>query len=304
VADEKQTAMQKGNSLESAVKAIEEVILRNSPAVKEKTYRIESKKIINAGGVRHEIDVFVTFELGPGYSPIFIFECKNWQDAVGKNEIIIFSEKIDAAGAQRGFFVAKSFTGDADAQAKKDARMELLTVTEHDPASYILPFGYQSTFLNPKHIRVNFRKKGSDGKNTTKVEPLKADIKIKDFDGTFQQYMDIWVQIAMNESMMTFPSGKIADGVYERETHSEKRFGDGQFLLDGNEIETVAIDVTFEITLLRPAVKAVFDVGGRGRVVTFEAHQVGAVTMNEVQFTEVPGPPPGPPTKAVESERK
>lgn len=222
---------------------------------------------------------------------MFIFECKNWQDAVGKNEIIIFFEKIDAAQAQRGFFVAKSFTADADAQAKKDARMELLTVKEHDPASYILPFAYQSTFLKPNHIRGLFRKKGSDGKNTMKVDPLTADIKIKGFDGTFQQYMDIWVQLAMNESMLTFPSGKVADGLYDRETHSEKQFGDEEFFLDGNEIEAVTIDITFEITLVRPAAKTVFDVGGRGRVVTFEAHQVGAVTMNEVQFTEIPGPP-------------
>jgi hypothetical protein len=87
------TAQEKGNALEAAVLAIEELILRTSPAVKEKTYVIESKKIINAGGVRHEIDLFVTFELGPGYNPVFIFECKNWQEAVGKNEIIVFCRK-------------------------------------------------------------------------------------------------------------------------------------------------------------------------------------------------------------------
>ena len=48
------TAQQKGNALEAAVLAIEEVILRTSPNVKEKTYLIESKKLINVGGVHHE----------------------------------------------------------------------------------------------------------------------------------------------------------------------------------------------------------------------------------------------------------
>ena len=147
------TAQHKGNALEEAVRAIEETILRTSPNVKDKTYRIESKKIINADDVHHEIDLVVTFDLGPGNKPVYIFECKNWQEAVGKNEIIIFAEKIAAAGAQRGFFVAKSFTSDAVAQADKEPRMELVIAAEHDPVSTILPFGYHSIFNRPTHTR-------------------------------------------------------------------------------------------------------------------------------------------------------
>jgi len=52
------TSQEKGNALEAAVLAIEERILRTSPNVKEKTYLIESKKLINVAGVRHEIDLF------------------------------------------------------------------------------------------------------------------------------------------------------------------------------------------------------------------------------------------------------
>src|SRR5437879_2880832 len=51
-------------------------------------------------------------------------------DNIPKNDIIIFSEKIKAAEAQRGFFVAPSFTRDAEAQARLDPRMELLTARE------------------------------------------------------------------------------------------------------------------------------------------------------------------------------
>src|SRR5215472_7371246 len=135
-------ARDKGSALEAAVLAIEEHILRVSPNVKDKTYLIESNKIISVGGVRHEIDIFVTFELGPGYRPVYIFECKNWKEAVGKNEIIVFIEKIKAAGAQRGFFVAKSFTSDAEAQSRKEPRMELVIAAEHDPANTIVPFKF------------------------------------------------------------------------------------------------------------------------------------------------------------------
>src|SRR5260370_13292084 len=95
----------KGDALENAVAAIEEVILRSSVGRKP---IIEKKKIIIVNEVRHEIDVYVTADLAPGYKSIFIFECKNWKEAVGKNEIIIFSEKIDLSRATYGGFVTNS----------------------------------------------------------------------------------------------------------------------------------------------------------------------------------------------------
>jgi hypothetical protein len=45
------TRAEKGNALEAAVAAIEARILRTTPGLSEKTFLIESKKIINAGGV-------------------------------------------------------------------------------------------------------------------------------------------------------------------------------------------------------------------------------------------------------------
>jgi hypothetical protein len=52
------TPAEKGNALEAAVAAIEHHILSTSPALREKTFLIESKKIITADGVHHEIDIF------------------------------------------------------------------------------------------------------------------------------------------------------------------------------------------------------------------------------------------------------
>ena len=114
------TPSERGNALESAVAAIESHILDTSPALREKTFFIEGKKIITVDGVHHEIDIYVTIDLGVGYTSVFIFECKNWQDPVGKNEVIVLSEKIDATQAQHGYLIGKSFTKDAQAQALKD----------------------------------------------------------------------------------------------------------------------------------------------------------------------------------------
>src|SRR5689334_20905416 len=82
-----------------------------------------------------------------GYTVTFIFECKNWEDAVGKNEIIIFSEKIDAVSAQRGYFVAKSFTRDAEAQALKDPRMTRCRPSCVCPTAYAGAAAYHSGSL-------------------------------------------------------------------------------------------------------------------------------------------------------------
>jgi hypothetical protein len=279
------TPQQKGNALEAAVLAIEELILHTSPNVKEKTYLIESKKIINVGGVRHEIDLFVTFELGPGYNPVYIFECKNWQDAVGKNEIIVFAEKINAAGAQRGFFVAKSFTADAIAQANKEPRMELVVAAEHDPAGTILPFGYHSTFTKPTHITAVFTKWGAQGTKFVKYDLSRAVATLNGSPVNLLEYMNAWVTEAMNESMRTFPSGTLVDGTYRRECVAERKFVEGLFIVNDTNIQTGTITLQFEIHLVRPAVKSHFEINRRGRVISFEAHTVGDATINEVQFT-------------------
>ena len=52
------TPQDKGDALENAVAAIEEVILQSSAGIGKKPI-IEKKKIITANGVRHEIDVCV-----------------------------------------------------------------------------------------------------------------------------------------------------------------------------------------------------------------------------------------------------
>jgi hypothetical protein len=62
------TPQQKGDQLENAVRGIENLLLSLSPSLTQETYKIESKKIISVGEVRHEIDVFVSVDLGSDYS--------------------------------------------------------------------------------------------------------------------------------------------------------------------------------------------------------------------------------------------
>lgn len=113
----------KGDALERAVQLLETYILGTNPATREATVTIEPKKIINDKGVKNEIDIYITVDPGNGYESVFIFECKNWEQKVDKNEITVFSDKITVTGATKGFFVAKSFTSDAEAKAEQDKQI-------------------------------------------------------------------------------------------------------------------------------------------------------------------------------------
>jgi hypothetical protein len=97
--------------------------------------------------------------------------------------------------------------------------------------------------------------------------------------------MNAWVIEAMNQTMLTFPSGTLADGTYQRECASERTFAEGTFTVNDIPIGTATIDVQFDVYLVRPAIKSHFEINGRGRVISLEAHTVGDVTMTEVQFT-------------------
>src|SRR4051794_22040686 len=118
------TSNEKGNRLEEAVRRIEAAIVGACPGFSEGNFQIEAKKILIVQGVRHEVDICVTARLAPSYEATFFFECKNREEKAGKNDIIIFSEKVKVCGATRGFFVAKGFTQDAIAQVALDSRLE------------------------------------------------------------------------------------------------------------------------------------------------------------------------------------
>src|SRR5713226_1926479 len=123
-------AQRKGYDLDDAVHLIETVILRSNPNTKEATITIEPKKRVTIEGVRHEIDIYISVDLGNGYKVVYIFECKNREESVGKDEIIVFSDKIQEVQAQKGYFVAKRYGKDAINKAKRDKRIELLNATD------------------------------------------------------------------------------------------------------------------------------------------------------------------------------
>jgi len=264
-----QSSKEKGDELEAAVEAIERHILQTSPALAEETFIIESKKVISADGVHHEIDLFVTFDLGPGYRPIFIFECKNWEEAVGKNEIIVFSEKIDAAGAQHGYFVAKSFTKDAEAQATKDSRMTLLIATVADPAAVLVPFNFHT--VNPvlEHVEVRFFKRGAaeTGGMQLDLETTSAESNSHKID--IRNYLIEWANEVRDEDVRKVGSHAMTNGAYERTVKGARCFElPGSLLLDGADVAQADLTVMYKLHVYHPSVIASYEVASRGRVIS------------------------------------
>ena len=277
-------ALDKGDALERAVLAIESTILESSPALREKTFVIESKKRVRIDGVLHEIDVYVEVDLGKGYKSVFIFECKHWKDAVGKNDIIVFSEKIAALDAQRGFFVAKSFTADAVAQAEKDSRLELLNVTEMVVDNEPVPFDLHFVAREKTNVQLHVSERKSGRTNAKRKEAAftihEARALLRDKVLDLGRYVQDWASEAASERERTFPSGTLSEGVYEIDTAVERTFEPGELTVNGRDIERATLHVECSVRVLRPAVLRHFEVETRGRVLSLAPVEVGGQTIH------------------------
>ncbi len=277
-----QSPLEKGNELEIAVHAIETAILNSSPSLREKTFTIENKKRVTVDGVRHEIDVYVDVDIGKGYKSVFIFECKNWEAAVGKNEIIIFSEKITSLQAQTGFFVAKSFTSDAKAQAAKDGRIKLLFATELNASETPVPFKFHILELDRRKRIVKFDALQRGARECPEMVPINiedAHAVLYGADIDFNMYIWEWVDEVCDESNKTFPSADLDEGVYERDVEATRLFNKREFILNDKDIASIKLWVKYFLRVIRPPVVTHFDIASRGRAISLAPVKVGEGTV-------------------------
>src|SRR2546425_2641936 len=271
------TSQDKGDALENAVAAIEEVILQSSAGTGRKPI-VEKKKIIIVNEVRHEIDVYVTADLGPGYKPIFIFECKNWKEAVGKNEIIIFSEKIDVSRATSGCFVAKSYTSDAVNQAKQDPRITLLLASEYDAQNEAEAFQFFTRSPEMAQLDVTMFKRGSAGLDQKPIS-LEASLEYLGQPVNSRAQLNIWSMKVCNDDLMAFFEEPVPAGIYRRIVNGELNFGPGQLFVNHEEVEKLAFHVEYKVTVTQVPVVSHFEVKSRGRCITFAPQLIGNDTM-------------------------
>jgi Restriction endonuclease len=266
-------SVEKGNALEEAVSAIESLILSTSPALQEKRFVSQSKKIIAVERVHHEIDIFVAIDLGDGYQSVFIFECKNWQDAAGKNEIIVFAEKIAATQAQYGFFVAKSFTKDAEAQAATNPRIRIVLASEHERTTAPLPLGFHQLIITPLSADATFQTRGG-GSNLKTIDMVSATVKLRDEPIDLRAYLCKCAEEFASHDANSFQSRSVPEGDYERAVKARRVFQEGELTIDGKDMDFLESNIRYRATVVRPAIVSYFEVHTRGRVVSFAPTQV------------------------------
>ncbi|MGI8988494.1 MAG: restriction endonuclease [Bryobacteraceae bacterium] len=272
-------AFRKGDQLERDVRAIEETILQGSPALRYGTFTIESKRIFVRDGVKHEIDLWVSVGFGNDYDSLFIFECKNWEEKVGKNDIIIFSEKIAVSSAQKGFFVAKSFTKDALAQAAKDTRVELLTVADLPTQSLPTPYDFHFLVMDKAHIDLTFKERGRLLSDKPRQRLIVTSVERRGQTINLRELSQEWVVQIWGERSRTIPSGTMEAGLYPVVAEGQMFFEPNQLIADGRDMEQVLYVCNFTARVERPAIVSCFDVKSRGRSIELAPVKLGEASL-------------------------
>lgn len=283
------TPAEKGDALQQAVHAIEQCILMTSPALRENPFVIEQKKVVCVDGVRHEIDIFVTVHLAAEYEPaIYIFECKNWKKAVGKTEIVDFAEKVKAVNAAHGYFIAKSFSKYAKAQAqKRDARLTLRVVNESDDVSGLPVPGYlhfTETIMKGVDIRFDQRNRTEYIEQILGLATIHAESRGSLID--LPAYVGRWADDIMGKDSLSVPSHRVPEGGHARAASGSRLFAPGDLVLNGKEIESGCVNVSYQVNVYRPPVISLFDVETRGRVSSLapvKSQLAGTVNMRIVE---------------------
>jgi hypothetical protein len=273
---------EKGDALEVAVSAIEHAILSNSPSLSGAPL-FERKKRVNCDGVHHEIDLYLTIDSGAGYKATFIFECKNWQEAVGKNEIIVFARKIHDVSAQLGYFIAKSFTADAVAAAAQDKRIVLYIAIEHDPSNEAVEFYMRIPVMTC--LNASFAAFGTSGKEykATEVGGVEATylgkiVKLKDL-------IEVWSMQACEEEFAAFFDEAVPEGVYSRPPVLKTRgFPPDEFVIEGKSIQSAVFYIEYLFKVARSPLVSHFEIQTRGRCYSFAPLQTpdGPMQFNVV----------------------
>jgi Restriction endonuclease len=122
---------EKGLHLETKVAELLKSVFEYNHKLKTADFDIKLRHTAHVMGVPYEIDVWIeTQKSSTPHHSLFVYECKNWKDPVGKAEVSLLADKVDAVGATRGFLVAHRFTEHARQLVKLKSRIQLLECSE------------------------------------------------------------------------------------------------------------------------------------------------------------------------------
>jgi hypothetical protein len=273
---------QKGKVLERAVKLIQEAVLKSDPKLKGISFSIETNKTIKVADVRHEIDVFVKTLPNSSYESTWIFECKNWSEPVGKNQVIYLTEKVKVVGATKGFLVAKEFTKDARAQANTDQRLGLITCA--DDFLSPLSFQLQHSVTEPTSIKVNLRRRGVplndipvnlDWKN----EKSYLNKNLVNLESFFNTKVEELIHENHRQNVVRYRFEGTHWGKHEKCIE----FTNDELVIGDFDVETATVVVEFTVTIRNQKLISKFELQDQGQIFSFEPFE-DDVSGNKWEF--------------------
>jgi len=274
--DAQSSASSKGKALEKAVRFIQETILHSDPRLRGVKFSIESNVIVNVQGVHHEIDVLVKTLPDSPFETKWIFECKNWKEPVGKNEIIILSEKVDAVVANGGCMVAPALTFDAKAQLAKDLRLKFVASKE-DFLSPLTNLEVIHTAHHPLPVTIRLRRRGYEAISNPPSMPwegkpcwiVEGGTKIEwfpDLSWLAAKILDEVVRLDSKDNMRKYQ----LEGIHwAKQTQQMIPEGD-ELYLDGDVVDYLEIDLAFLVVVQKRKIVSQFELEGQGQVFFFE----------------------------------
>jgi len=257
----------KGKALENAVSTIERFILLHTPEFTQSDIKFYKNKIFIIDGVKHEVDLYVEINPNTQYSSFFLFECKNWKKPIGKNEVISFSEKIKKIKAQKGIFVAKSFSKFAIAQAILDPRMELVNFSNDLDISQFPPGIHFTYTYKEKNISGLFDFESKSKAKKTKLDTNSSNISYNQTKESLKAFLQKYAKMVVDGTIHR-NENKLSEG-------DNKLSGAREFIcdaiIDGDlKVEKVLVKVDFTVFYKILPITSQYTIEKRGRIYHYE----------------------------------
>lgn len=268
------TSLGKGNALESAVKLIIEAGLEADPKVKGNKFTIETKVRDTSSGVLHEIDVLVKTLPNSEYEAKFIFECKNWEAPVDKNEVLILAKKVDALRANRGFLVAKSLSEYARRQIDLEPRVTYIRCSN----DFMMPFISMELLHTDQQVlppTISLTWRAPTDSSPTKLDPHSVICLLNGRPTNFLRFIDAQLDKIVAETRKKHHVQLSKEGTHWIQTNEEIHFSENELVIDGLDVAIIVIPFRSFVKCQRRKIISKFELEGRGQVFTFEPIDIG-----------------------------
>jgi hypothetical protein len=176
--------------------------------------------------------------------------------------------------AQRGFFIAKKFGAYAQAQAKKDKRIELLVAS--DALASLPPFIYDFHFVHNTVVRshLDFRLVSDPQGRGTPPVTNESFVRYNNEGLSVGKFNERMQNIVIDEIMSQQPTESFGEGVYHYKRSKTFLYKQNELFVEGNACIAVDAHVEWDTRIIRPKIISTFDVKTRGRVITLDSGQL------------------------------